>query len=210
MTKNLTLNSMNYNIARIIQELYKIIVDKGGYIVSDFATKKEAIYITNRSLTEKIIKLQQQKERVETINTNTNKFYTSSKKATTIENLTNEINKLMAIDNTPKKVNFATFGSSYISFVLDDSYYYYQTDDNPFFDFYFSKSPVNNNIVAGNRYLDSDTKDWLTDDIFTFYFTDKQAKEKAIQIFNMLINAPYSKKHDNRTKKIFVCDVLEG
>jgi hypothetical protein len=34
--------------------------------------------------------------------------------------------------------------TTYISFILDETYYYYQVDGNPFFEFYYNKTPIKN------------------------------------------------------------------
>lgn len=51
--------------------------------------------------------------------------------------------------------------TSYISFVLNDVYYYYQVDDNPFFPFYYIKTPIKNGKYSMDAALEETKKGWL-------------------------------------------------
>ena len=53
--------------------------------------------------------------------------------------------------------------TSYISFVLNDVYYYYQVDDNPFFPFYYIKTPIKNGKYSMDAALEETKKGWLID-----------------------------------------------
>lgn len=48
--------------------------------------------------------------------------------------------------------------TSYISFVLNDVYYYYQVDDNPFFPFYYIKTPIKNGKYSMDAALEETKK----------------------------------------------------
>ena len=83
--------------------------------------------------------------------------------------------------------------TSYISFVLDEVYYYYQVNDNPFFDFYWNKTPVRNGKYSKDARLKADKKEWLYDCFFMSHCGQPEIIEAANLIFNMLCNAPMSK-----------------
>ncbi|HPJ12935.1 MAG TPA: hypothetical protein PLV00_06080 [Caldisericia bacterium] len=92
--------------------------------------------------------------------------------------------------------------TSYISFVLDGTYYYYQVNDNPFFDFYYSKTPIKNGKCSRDAGLEADKKEWLFDCFFGSNCGQQDIIEAANLIFNMLCNAPHSRiirdKHKQR------------
>lgn len=83
--------------------------------------------------------------------------------------------------------------TSHISFVMDETYYYYQVDDNPFFNFYWSKTPIKNGKRSSDAGLDADEKEWLFDRFFVSNCGQQDIIEAANLIFNMLCNAPMSK-----------------
>lgn len=83
--------------------------------------------------------------------------------------------------------------TSYISFVLNETYYYYQVNDNPFFEFYYSKTPIKNGKRSRDAGLEVDKKEWLYDCFFKSNCGQADIVEAANLIFNMLCNAPMSK-----------------
>ena len=82
--------------------------------------------------------------------------------------------------------------TSYISFVLDGIYYYYQVNDNPFFDFYYIKTPIKNGKYSRDAALETGGKEWLYDCFFGSNCGQQDIIEAANLIFNMLCNAPMS------------------
>lgn len=83
--------------------------------------------------------------------------------------------------------------TSYISFVLDETYYYYQVNDNPFFNFYYIKTPIKNGEMSKDAGLEADKKEWLYDCFFKSNCGQPDITEAANLIFDMLCNAPMSK-----------------
>lgn len=93
--------------------------------------------------------------------------------------------------------------TSYISFILDDTYYYYQVDDNPFFEFYYNKTPITNGKYSKDAGLEADKKEWLFDCFFKSNCGQPDIIEAANLIFNMLCNAPMSKIiRDGRKQRV--------
>ena len=82
--------------------------------------------------------------------------------------------------------------TTYISFVLDETHYYYQVDDNPFFEFYYNKTPIKNGKYSKDAGLEADKKEWLFDCFFKSNCGQPDIVEAANLIFNMLCNAPVS------------------
>ena len=92
-------------------------------------------------------------------------------------------------ENEPITVTHTTF----ISFILDGTYYYYQVNENPFFEFYYSKTPIKNGKRSRDAGLEADKKEWLYDCFFKSNCGQPDIIEAANLIFNMLCNAPMSK-----------------
>lgn len=93
--------------------------------------------------------------------------------------------------------------TSYISFVLDETYYYYQVNDNPFFEFYYSKTPIKNGKRSRDAGLEEDKKEWLFDCFLGSNCGKQDIIEAANLIFNMLCNAPMSKiLRDKRKQRV--------
>ncbi len=88
--------------------------------------------------------------------------------------------------------------TSYISFILEETYYYYQVNDNPFFDFYWNKTPVKNGKYSRDAGLEADKKGWLYDCFFMSHCGQSDITEAANLIFKMLCNAPMSQIIRNR------------
>ena len=137
--QRLYLRAWEYNAARIITELAKIVQNHGGRV-----KPTNTALISDRSAEEE--------------------------------------NEPIAVTHT-----------SYISFILDDIYYYYQVNDNPFFSFYYHKTPIENGKRAKDAVLEVDPKIWLYDCFFRSNCGQPDITEAANLIFNMLCNAPVSK-----------------
>lgn len=82
--------------------------------------------------------------------------------------------------------------TSYISFIIDGTYYYYQLNDNPFFEFYYNKTPIKSGKYSKDAGLEKDKKEWLYDCFFQSNCGQPDIVEAAHLIFNMLCNAPMS------------------
>ena len=88
-------------------------------------------------------------------------------------------------DEEPVRVSH----TSYISFTFSGFYYYYQTDDNPFFEFYWEKAKITDGKYDRDAALDEDTKEWCNDDFIVKKASDEAVEEAAMKIFNFLTTA---------------------
>jgi len=79
----------------------------------------------------------------------------------------------------------------YIKFVYNNDYYYYCIEENPVFDFYFSKYPISDGKYDANRYGMQDKKEWQSDCFFKCGCSDADITEAANMIFNMLVKSNY-------------------
>lgn len=172
--ERLYLSNWVYNAARIITELETIVENNGGQV----KPHKHAL-VSNRTLDTKIRKIKDSIERVEN-----NGKISNENKTKWLYVQRNDLERLESINNEPIQVN-----PTYISFVLDGFHYYYQTDDNPFFDFYYHKTPIIDGYYSNDTYLTKDAKKWVYDCFLTFNASDADIKEAANLIFNMLVKA---------------------
>lgn len=93
--------------------------------------------------------------------------------------------------------------TGYITFILDDVYYYFQVDQNPFFPFYYQKTPIKAGKYSRDACLDEFTKDWLFDCLWSSGVCDADIIEVANLIFNGLVNADLSViRRDSCRKKV--------
>jgi len=179
----LYLSNWDYNAALIIEELAEIVKNNGGTVKPGTET-----IIENRALNENLRKAADRMTQLESIEAEapgTNEHRTDA-----IKRLRADIEKWERIDNTPRTVHHCTWSSAYISFKLGGMYYYYQTDSNPFFDFYYQKTPIDvNGTVSRCACLESDKKEWLYDCFFRAEATDADRREAANLIYNMLVKA---------------------
>lgn len=168
-----------YNAARITTELAKIVENHGGRVKYG-----PAAIISNRTLNFAIIEKEQRVEKLKAINADNN----SDKRAVAIRGLEKEISELKQISNDPRRVTH----TGYITFILNENYYYFQTDSNPFFPFYYIKTPVKNGRYSKDACCMEDKKEWLFDCFLSWDCCDADIKEGAHLIFNMLCNASFS------------------
>ena len=193
----LYLSNWDYNAALIIEELAAIVENNGGTVKPGTVT-----IIENRALNENMRTATarlEQLERVEAENPGTNE-----KRTDAMKRLRSDIEKWQRIDNSPRTVHHCTWSSAYISFKLGGMYYYYQTDNNPFFDFYYQKTPIDvNGTVSRCACLESDPKEWLWDCFLRADATDADRREAANLIYNMLVKAaPSVIRRDSRRVRV--------
>lgn len=195
-TQKLYLRSWEYNAALILDELEKIVIREGGAVVSTWRIENKKPYrIVNRSLMKEIRDLSELVNRLEK-----NNRPTAAEQRAKLE-------RLEAIPNEERTVRNGSF--LYLSFVLDGNYYSYNLNDNPFFDFYFSKIPVENGMIDQDRYGITDNKEWWDDKLWSFNVTDAERKKIAWGILRMLRHSPTSKPYrgGRRPQKLYF---LEG
>lgn len=197
--KNLYLTSCNYNVAKILEELKKIIIDNGGSIAKYKYAEKTLIH--NRSIEEELRKKEDHLLKVEA---NNNERF-AEKKAAVIKNIKADLEELQnAAATTPAiETTFTTWCGHSIRFVLDGIYYYFSMDDNPFFPAIINKIKLDsNNSYTGTYCSDSiEKKPFLYDCIFSFNCCNEDIKEMAYQLYNFLLLAPMSKRYIEREKK---------
>lgn len=190
--RRLYLNSWNYNAAKILSRLAAIVADNGGRV-----KPQNSAIISNRSRDAAIRECSEKVERYTALEKNNH----NPARAAAILKYSSKLEKLQAINNDPITVT----NVSYIRFTLGDCMYYYDVDDNPFFNFHYSKIPVVNGAYNAMCYSDNDKKEWLHDCFFGADCSDADITEAAYLIFNMLVNAKFStvcKRERSRIVKV--------
>ena len=183
-----------YNTARVLTELAKIIVSNGGKVkpLNDAVISNRSYDSMKREYLGKIKNCAKIREKV------SNKAHAADI-TNAIARYCNILAELEKVDNTPIIVTH----TSYINFVLDGFYYYYEVDDNPFFEFNYIKTPINNGQYSKDACLKNDEKDWLCDQLFSISCSNKDVVESAQFIFNMLVNAsPSIVRRDGKKHRV--------
>lgn len=172
--------SFVYNACRIMSKLSKIVVNNGG-MVKD----QNNSIIVNLSLLEAI---RETKERINEIEKAISNFGENENRLFALDNCKKDLLKYKSINNDPINVTHTT----YITFIHDNIHYYYRVDDNPFFPFYYHKTPIVNGKRSLDACMDEDEKTWLYDCFFGFGCSNDDIVEASHLIYNMLINAKMS------------------
>ena len=183
--QTLYFTNWNYNAARILKRLEKLITDGGGVIASTWGGSFNTLYtLHNRTLNGAIREAEERLQRLEELNRDAS-------------SAREKLEELKSIKCPPIKTRF----NGYIGFILDNIYYYVSFDDNPFFPFHLQKIKVNNFSYTGDFYLEELKKDWLFDCLLSFRCNDDEIKEITNLLFNNLIAAPLTEEYIETTKK---------
>lgn len=189
--ERLYLLSWNYNAALILTELAKIIENHGGRVKA-----QKAPIISNRSIAENLKEYTDRKNQLEKIIA---EGHGNEKTVEAVNALTGKIEKLQAVNNDPVKVTHTT----YIRFTLDGYMYYYQLEENPFFPFMYSKTPLRGNVYSLDACIDEANKSWLYDCFLYAGCAHADIVEAANLIFNQLTSAQATPiKRDSRRCRV--------
>lgn len=187
-TNCLYLRNWEYNAARILTQLAKIVTDNGGRV-----KPVEPVSIVNRTL---LSALDDCTEKVERLTDLCKANETETRRAA-LNHFKTEFEKLSAVDNSPRPVTHR----NYIRFVHDDCMYYYETPENPFFPAHYVKTPVTSGRYSQDAYSVEDEKEWLCDCFLSFNCSDADIVEGANLIYNMLMKAANTGIHRDGTRK---------
>lgn len=183
--ERLYLNSWEYNMARVISELARIVVDRGGR-----CKRLPYAMVTNRTNYNKAIEL---KSKVELYEQNINKYSNAElieKLKTALEKTRAEYEQAKAVADNEKPVKVEY--TSYIDFVLNDTRYYFQIDNNPFFPVLASKTPVKNGKYSRDAVLGEFEKDIAFDQMILSSASEQEINEVASLILDTLVNSKNS------------------
>lgn len=177
--ERLYLRTWEYNACRIITKLAEIAIENGGRVKPQ---KKVIIY--DRNLEETKTKLSNRIDFLKELEKKSHKDI----RVNAITEKEKELKKLELINNDPIQVTH----TNYISFIINDTYYYYEIDDNPFFEFYYIKTPIIDNKHSCDTLSAEDKKEWLYDCYLKVGCTETDIKKASESIFNMLVSSDNS------------------
>ena len=183
--ERLYLNSWEYNMARVISELAKMVQDRGGR-----CKRLPYAMVTNRTNYNKAIEL---KSRIERLEQNINKYSNAElieKLKTALEKTRSEYEqaKAAADNEKPVKVEY----TSYITFVLNNYVYYFQIEDIPFFPVLASKTPVKNGKYSRDAVLGEFKKEIAFDQMIFSSVSEQEINEVASLILDTLASSKQS------------------
>lgn len=182
----------NYNAARIITELVKVAENHGATVKP---CGKIAV-VVDRTKCDKITEEEENLVRYKSLLSDPDfKFSGCDSELKKIAFIKKAIKateeKIQELSKAAEK-SFETSFLSYVTFKLDNMIYYYQVDDNPFFPFYWYKTPIKNGMYSRDAMSKEDKKEWFYDCFFKSECSDSDIVEAANLIFNMLVSAPVS------------------
>ena len=94
--------------------------------------------------------------------------------------------------------------TSYIEFVYSGNHYYFEVNSNPFFPFYYHKTPVVDGMHKMNVYSDELSKEWLIDPVFRGIATETEIDRAALALFTLLIKAPISRAYgESKRRRVY-------
>lgn len=183
--------SWQLNSARILTRLAQLVTAQGGKV----KPLRPAV-LSDRNLEDDIQDLE---TRIRTLTEQENESH-SDAQTLALQTCLSQLDRLRAIPNAP----IAVTHTSYISFTMNGLFYSYQLDSNPFFPFYYLKTPIENGTYSGDACLEDDPKSWLQDDSFIRHdCPDSEIETAAQAILALLLAAPLSTlRHDTQRTRI--------
>ena len=183
--------SWQLNSARILTRLAQLVTAQGGKV-----KPLHPAVLSDHNLEDEI---QDIEARIRTLTERENESH-SDAQTLALQTCLSHLDRLRVIPNTP----IAVTHTSYISFTMNGLYYSYQLDSNPFFPFYYLKTPIENGTYSGDACLEDDPKSWLQDDSFIRFGCPQSEIESAAQaILSLLLTAPLSTlRHDTQRTRI--------
>ena len=183
--------SWQYNSARILTRLAQLVMAQGGKV-----KPLHPAILSDHNLEDACTATQRRLEYWNKLTFT----YDPVERQTIVAKLQHELARFQSIPNTPITVTH----TSYISFAMNGLYYSYQLDSNPFFPFYYMKTPIENGTYSGDACLEDDPKSWLNDDSFIRFGCPQSEIETAAQaILALLLAAPLAAlRHDTQRTRI--------
>ena len=194
--QTLYLASWEYNAVQIIDELRQVIENHGGVIKPH--TWDRYGYIVNRTLHTAIREKRDRAAQLDNMMKSDDATNINAARAKYAAELENEIAELETINNDPVR----TLGALYVGFRLDDMYYAVYFDENPFFPFHYSKTPIRGGKISRDACsMELNKAGWMWDCFLTFRCAAADRREAAELIFNQLMTANRSEIIRDKTRR---------
>ena len=180
--QKLYLKPWEYNACRIMSALANVVTEKGGVV--DYTYQRTALICDASAFDEareKQSRLEQMKVQAKSSPSYREKF------GEMMSQLEKDVAELQKVKETFIPCEFQLS----LTFSYDNKLYNYSLDENPFFDFYYGKTPIVNGKYSVDAVREeAPRRDWWTDDLFRHNFPDDKIREIANTIFDFLEQAP--------------------
>lgn len=199
--QTLYLTTFNYNVALILGELKKIILDNGG-------TVKEQRHgeIINRSFFEAAREEEKRAEGIRhyiELRTANGATLDPEKTQKFNDNIQRHLDTIKDLETKAEESRRPAENLNYIIFTYDGNYYNLCIKDLEL-GFDFRKTPINNGKYSRDVYAEDLSSRWFIDDFCKLYSKpgiDADRREAANLIFNELVNAAPGKKYRDGTRR---------
>ena len=182
--------SWQFNSARILTRLAQLVTAQGGKV-----KPLHPAILSDHNLEDEILDIE---ARIRTLTERENESH-SDAQTLALQTCLSRLDRLRTIPNTPITVTH----TSYISFIMNGLYYSYQLDSNPFFPFYYLKTPIENGTYSADACLEDDPKSWFTDPLVGFGCSDSEIETAAQAILALLLAVPLSTlRHDTQRIRV--------
>ena len=176
--------------ARILTRLAQLVTAQGGKV-----KPLHPAVLSDRNLEDEILDIE---ARIRTLTEQENESH-SDAQTLALQTCLSRLDRLRAIPNTPITVTH----TSYISFAMNGLYYSYQLDSNPFFPFYYLKTPIENGTYSGDACVENASKSWAVNALLGFGCPQSEIETAAQAILALLLAAPLSTlRHDTQRTRI--------
>lgn len=202
--ERLYLTSWEYNAARVLARLEKVVSDNGGSVI--VRGYNRYALVSDRTLNACIDDLKSKRDAVKTaLDAGLNDGHDAGRRAA-LQEYSSRLEKYLSFDNTPIRCRWFT----YISFILDGVYYAINLDNNFLFPFTYQKIRLAaDNSYTGDYYAETLTKEWQFDSMIRCGCAQDDINEAAAMLFNSLLSGKFSKKHVEKERRL-VANVYDG
>lgn len=181
--------SWQYNSARILTRLAQLVTAQGGKV-----KPLHPAVLSDRNLEDACTATQRRLEYWNKLTFT----YDPDERQTIVSKLQHELARFQSIPNL-----ITVTHTSYISFVMNGFYYSFSLDDNPFFPFYYMKTPIENGTYSGDACLENASKSWAVNALLGFGCPQSEIETAAQAILALLLAAPLSTlRHDTKRTRI--------
>lgn len=193
--QTLYLASWEYNAVQIIDELRQVVENHGG-VIKPHSWDRYG-YIVNRTLHSAIREKSDRAAQLDNMMESDAANITAAR-AKYAAKLKNEVAELETINNDPVR----TLGALYVGFRLDDMYYAVYLDENPFFPFHYTKTPIRGDKISRDACSEELNKNgWMWDCFLSYKCSASDRREAANLIFNQLMRAGNSEIIRSKEKR---------
>ena len=181
--------SWQYNSARILTRLAQLVTAQGGKV-----KPLHPAVLSDHNLEDACTATQRRLEYWNKLTFT----YDPDERQTIVSKLQHKLARFQSIPNL-----ITVTHTSYISFVMNGFYYSFSLDDNPFFPFYYMKTPIENGTYSGDACVENASKSWAVNALLGFGCPQSEIETAAQAILALLLAAPLSTlRHDTQRIRV--------